>query len=610
MGKTIALFALVAVLFGATASLVRAELTASGNLFITFDGGILPEALPRDDRAPIGVWISGQVRTLSGETPPSLREVTIGLNRDGRLDARGLPLCGEGQIDLGSSEEALAACGDALVGTGRYRARTTFPEQAQSPSHGKILAFNAQIGGRPVILGHVYGRRAGAEHRDRRLRDHPPERHLRDRADRDDARNAHPLGLSQADQPRLRRTYTYRGERLSYLSAPCPAPRGLEPGLLPVCLRLDGLRRRAHPVLEADPHLPGQARHGQVSVRVGLRTVAVAASLCALGGSLAAAAAAAPVPLVPSTLSTPARMPRRPRSRSTRRAARSPSGRATTGPTRSSNRRAARRAEPGRRRSTSRPRGRDATEPQVAIDSAGDAVAVWSRHNGSRTSSRRRATGGRFLVGAGRPLRRGMERQRRRRSRPIRRATPSPSGPATTAPTTSSRPRLWPPADPGPASSTSRPPAATRANPRWRSTAAARRSPSGSATTVTTTSSRAPPGPPAERGPPWRTSRRPASRPRRPRSPIGPSGEAVAVWSRSEGADVIVQAAARPAGGTWSTAADLSLAGQDATTPQVAIGPSGERSRSGRDSTSAPAPSSRAPPGRRVAPGRRRSASR
>jgi len=215
------------VLFGATASLVRAELSASGNLFITFDGGVTPEVLPRDARAPIGVWISGQVRTLSGETPPSLREVTIGLNRDGRLDTRGLPTCSKEQIDLASSEDALAACADALVGTGKYRARTTFPEQAQSPSHGKILAFNGTIGGRPVILGHVYGSDPAPSTGIIIFKiTHPsgtfgtvltgtmPETLTR-------------WGYLKRISLELNRTYTYKGERHSYLSAPCRAPGDL-----------------------------------------------------------------------------------------------------------------------------------------------------------------------------------------------------------------------------------------------------------------------------------------------------------------------------------------------------------------------------------------------
>jgi uncharacterized repeat protein (TIGR01451 family) len=57
---------------------------------------------------------------------------------------------------------------------------------------------------------------------------------------------------------------------------------------------------------------------------------------------------------------------------------------------------------------------------------------------------------------------------------------------------------------------------------------------------------------------------------------INSSGDAVAAWSRSNGTNTIVQAARRPAGGSWSTPLDLSEPGQEALSAQVAIDPSGE----------------------------------
>jgi hypothetical protein len=223
----IGLLAAAVAILAAMASVVRAELSASGNLFVTFDGGITPNALPREERAPITVWISGTVRTLSGE-PPSLREITIGLNRDGHLDKTGLPTCRKGRIDLASSEEALSRCRDALVGNGTYRARTTFPEQSQTPTHGRILAFNSTVGGKPVILGHVYGNNPVPStgvvifHIE----------HPRHGAFGTVLKGSLPAVLTRWGYLKrirlsLHRNYVYGGRPHSYLSAPCPAPRGL-----------------------------------------------------------------------------------------------------------------------------------------------------------------------------------------------------------------------------------------------------------------------------------------------------------------------------------------------------------------------------------------------
>jgi hypothetical protein len=48
-------------------------------------------------------------------------------------------------------------------------------------------------------------------------------------------------------------------------------------------------------------------------------------------------------------------------------------------------------------------------------------------------------------------------------------------------------------------------------------------------------------------------------------------GNAVAVWGRSNGTNSIVQGAVRPAGGSWQAPVDLSAAGQNAYYPQVAF---------------------------------------
>jgi hypothetical protein len=52
---------------------------------------------------------------------------------------------------------------------------------------------------------------------------------------------------------------------------------------------------------------------------------------------------------------------------------------------------------------------------------------------------------------------------------------------------------------------------------------------------------------------------------------VDPAGNAIAVWYRSNGMHDIVQAAVRPARGSWQAAQDLSVLGQDASTPYVAF---------------------------------------
>ena len=54
------------------------------------------------------------------------------------------------------------------------------------------------------------------------------------------------------------------------------------------------------------------------------------------------------------------------------------------------------------------------------------------------------------------------------------------------------------------------------------------------------------------------------------------AGSATALWSRSNGSDIIIQSAVRPPGATWSAPVDLSAPGRDAEQPQLAVDPAGD----------------------------------
>ena len=211
----------------ALATVAWAEVSVSGNLFVTFSGNISPQALPRHGRAPIAVSVSGKVRTLAGEHAPALREMVIKLNREGRLETRGLPVCRRRQIQAVSSASALRVCDDALVGTGAYIARTEFPEQKQFSSHGRILAFNTRKGGRPAILAHVYSDNPVPTTRTFVFSLSHSGGQYGTVLDAEVPESLNRFGYLKRISLKLQRTYTYGGRRRSYLSAGCPAPLGL-----------------------------------------------------------------------------------------------------------------------------------------------------------------------------------------------------------------------------------------------------------------------------------------------------------------------------------------------------------------------------------------------
>ncbi len=232
-GKRALVVAALAALSLFAASMADAELIERGDLFVKFDGGIFPTALPRHSNAPITVSVDGTIKTLSGEHPPALRYISIAINRGGRIDTKGLPTCRRSQLEPATSRQALEACGPALVGEGRYLAALALPEQSSFPLQGRVLAFNAVVDGRRAILAHVYGRDPIPNSRVLVF-------HIR---------KSHgtfgtiltavlPVRLNRHGYMRkisldLRRVFVYHGRRHSYLSAACAAPSGLNVGVFP-----------------------------------------------------------------------------------------------------------------------------------------------------------------------------------------------------------------------------------------------------------------------------------------------------------------------------------------------------------------------------------------
>jgi hypothetical protein len=232
-GEKLSALALLALVFLLLTSLANAELVERGNLFVKFAGGIAPTELPRQANAPISVQVDGTVRTLSGERPPALRFISIAINRGGKIDTTGLPTCQRSSIEAASSAQALATCGDALVGRGRYVAGVAFPEQQAFPLQGQVLAFNAVDDGKRAILAHVFGSNPFPNSRTFVF-------HIRKSHGTFGTvlSAALPAALNRNGYLKrivlnLNRNYVYRGRQHSYLSASCGAPQGARIGVFP-----------------------------------------------------------------------------------------------------------------------------------------------------------------------------------------------------------------------------------------------------------------------------------------------------------------------------------------------------------------------------------------
>ncbi len=217
--------ALIAIL--ALSVLARAEIAQQGNLRVTVSGKLAPKKLPREGVAPISVSVGGQIATTDETLPPTLKKLRVELNRHGRLDYKGLPVCNYNRIQPGSSSHALAGCRSSLVGEGTFNADITLSGQDPYPTQGKLLVFNSTKGGKPVLYGHIYSPHPFATSfviifKVSQLAkgtygvvlDAPLPKAMKS------------WGRLTGLEMTLDRRFNYKGQSHSYISSGCPAPKG------------------------------------------------------------------------------------------------------------------------------------------------------------------------------------------------------------------------------------------------------------------------------------------------------------------------------------------------------------------------------------------------
>jgi hypothetical protein len=224
--------ALLVVLGAAGAA--RAEVEQQGNVIVAFDGGISPRALPRTGVAPVTVTIDTSFKSADGsDPPPQLQDISIGINRGGKIFDRGLPTCRVRKIQPTTIKAARRICGGAIVGSGHVQVRVHLTNQEPFMFDGPLLVFNAQrSGGKRRLLAQVYGRK-------------PPSafvltfKILKKQGTFGTVikttlpKAARKWAYVTHFDMRLRRTYAYRGERHSYISAGCAAPDGFPGAVYP-----------------------------------------------------------------------------------------------------------------------------------------------------------------------------------------------------------------------------------------------------------------------------------------------------------------------------------------------------------------------------------------
>jgi hypothetical protein len=221
----------------ACAAMASAAVVQEGNLRITVLSQILPYKLPRHGTAPIAVFVSGHLEAPKGGIPPQLQRLVFKVNKHGLLQSKGLPTCKLSEIQPASTERALAACGDAVVGSGQFWAHIVLPDQGAYATHGRLLVFNGRRKGKPTLFTHIFTANPFFSS------------FVIPFSIEKVSKGAYGTELS-ASLPQalgswgyvdrikltLKRKYTHKGRQLSYFNAGCPAPEGSKRTVFPLAL--------------------------------------------------------------------------------------------------------------------------------------------------------------------------------------------------------------------------------------------------------------------------------------------------------------------------------------------------------------------------------------
>lgn len=133
----------------------RAALVATGDIVLRADGAFEPRSLPRHRFEPIEFQGHFDIASKAGGKPVTLNRVSVGFDRDGRLDVNGLPTCPPEAIANASTEEARQICRGAIVGTGHIEALIALASGAV-PASSPLTIFNGpRQNGHPTVVLHA-----------------------------------------------------------------------------------------------------------------------------------------------------------------------------------------------------------------------------------------------------------------------------------------------------------------------------------------------------------------------------------------------------------------------------------------------------------------------
>jgi hypothetical protein len=230
-------FSLIASLAALLAIAIPVSVATAGETVTGPDGNtqsleakISPSGLYKKTSSPGSLYVdvkTGSTTSTTGAPSPAVHDV-IDFDQNLSLVTKGLPTCNASQLQSASTEVAERACADAMIGSGE--ATTLLPLGVLYTEPTKVTAFNGvPQGGKPVVLLHAYGTspvqttlvltgvvtNLGKEGYGPRLDVTIPP-------------IAGGSGAITDFKVTIKKSWTYKGKKMSFINARCPASKKLK----------------------------------------------------------------------------------------------------------------------------------------------------------------------------------------------------------------------------------------------------------------------------------------------------------------------------------------------------------------------------------------------
>lgn len=146
----------------ATGSYAGADVILGPATATTVDQKVKVQIAPK--RLPKNKWTPGTLRVrteahfpASEPRAPITDLVKVFIDKNVRVNTKGLATCKPGRLENTNAQDARRACPPAIIGKGKARAWVAMPDSLKIPAPAPVTIFNGTpVGKKPVFLIHAY----------------------------------------------------------------------------------------------------------------------------------------------------------------------------------------------------------------------------------------------------------------------------------------------------------------------------------------------------------------------------------------------------------------------------------------------------------------------